>query len=89
VFLQGLRGALDDFGIHIIELERGGFGLIPVSALDGAQAILAKNYISDDLKTHRQQEKRPTRGSVALGDPVYGPPALAWAKAAISGAKRN
>lgn len=57
VFLQGLRGALDDFGIHMIELERGGFGLIPVSALDGAQAILAKNYISDDLKTLRQQEK--------------------------------
>jgi hypothetical protein len=57
VFLQGLRGALDDFGIHMIELERGGFGLIPVSALDGAQAILAKNYISDDLKTLRQHEK--------------------------------
>jgi|HubBroStandDraft_1064217.scaffolds.fasta_scaffold1077404_1 hypothetical protein len=57
VFLEGLRGALDDFGIHMIELERGGFGLIPVSALDGAQAILAKNYISDDLKTLRQQEK--------------------------------
>jgi hypothetical protein len=57
VFLQGLRGALDDFGIHMIELERGGFGLIPVSALDGAQAILAKSYISDDLKTLRQQEK--------------------------------
>ncbi len=58
VFLQGLRAALDDFGLHMIELDRGGFGLIPVSALDGAQAILAKNYISEDLKTLRQQEKQ-------------------------------
>ena len=58
VFLQGLRAALDDFGLHMIELERGGFGLIPVSALDGAQAILAKNYISNELKALKQQEKQ-------------------------------
>jgi hypothetical protein len=58
VFLQALRGSLDDFGLHMIELERGGFGLLPVSALDGAQAILAKNYISDELKTLRLQEKQ-------------------------------
>jgi hypothetical protein len=42
----------------MIELERGGFGLIPVSALDGAQAILAKNYIGDELNALRQQEKQ-------------------------------
>jgi hypothetical protein len=56
-FLDSLNNALDDVGIHMVELERGGFGLIPISALDGAQAILAKNYIGDDLKTLRQQEK--------------------------------
>ena len=56
-FLDSLNKAVDDLGLHMIELERGGFGLIPVSALDGAQAILAKNYISDDLKRLRQQEK--------------------------------
>lgn len=55
-FLDRLNSALDDLGIHMIELDRGGFGLIPISALDGAQVILAKNYISDDLKTLRQQE---------------------------------
>jgi len=56
-FLDSLNKALDDLGIHMIELERGGFGLIPISALDGAQAILAKSYISDDLKKLRQLEK--------------------------------
>lgn len=64
VFLQGLRVALDDFGLHMIELDRGGFGLLPVSALDGAQAILAKNYISDDLKALRQQEKQSRQEKV-------------------------
>ena len=57
VFLEALRAALDDFGLHMIELERGGFGLIPVTALDGAQPILAKNFIDADLKTLRKEEK--------------------------------
>jgi hypothetical protein len=61
-FLDSLNKALDDRGIHMIELERGGFGLIPISALDGAQAILAKNYIGDELKTLRQQEKLSQQG---------------------------
>jgi hypothetical protein len=56
-FLETLDRALDDLGIHMIELERGGFGLIPTSALDGAETILAKNHISDDLKSIRQKEK--------------------------------
>jgi len=38
----------------MVELGRGGFGLIPISALDGAPPILAKNYLSDDLKQLRQ-----------------------------------
>jgi hypothetical protein len=64
-FLESLNRALDDLGIHMIELERGGFGLIPISALDGAQAILAKNYISDDLKELRQQEKLNQQGKTS------------------------
>jgi hypothetical protein len=56
-FLDSLNRALDDLGIHMIELERGGFGLIPVSALDGAEPILAKDHISDHLKSIRQKEK--------------------------------
>src|ERR1700722_17204965 len=53
-FLTELVAALDDLGVHMVELERGGVGLIPISALDGAPAILAKNYLSEDLKQLRQ-----------------------------------
>jgi hypothetical protein len=53
-FLSGLVAALDDLGVHMVELERGGFGLIPISALDGAPSILAKNYLREDLKQLRQ-----------------------------------
>ena len=56
-FIESLNRALDDLGVHMIELERGGFGLIPVSALDGAQAILARQFIADDLKALKLQEK--------------------------------
>jgi hypothetical protein len=59
-FVDRLCGELDDLGLHIIELERGGFGVIPISALDGASTILAKNYISVELRTLRV-EKRPNQ----------------------------
>ena len=57
VFLGSLSEALDDLGIHMIELERGGFGLMPISALEGAETILAKTYIGDQLRKLREQEK--------------------------------
>jgi hypothetical protein len=59
-FLDRLRGELDDLGLHIIELERGGFGLIPIGALDGAASILAKNYIITELRRLRA-EKNPSQ----------------------------
>lgn len=55
-FLDRLDSELDDLGLHIIELERGGFGLIPISALDGAETILAKNYLSAELKALRLEK---------------------------------
>jgi hypothetical protein len=49
-FKERLRAELDDIGIHIVELERGGFGVIPINALDGAPAITAKKYLPEELK---------------------------------------
>jgi hypothetical protein len=49
-FKERLRSELDDIGIHLVQLERGGFGIIPINALDGAPAITAKKYLGDDLK---------------------------------------
>lgn len=49
-FKDRLRDELDDLGIHLVQLERGGFGVIPITALDGARAITAKRYMPDELK---------------------------------------
>jgi hypothetical protein len=53
-FKDSLRAELDDVGIHLVQLERGGFGLIPITALDGARAITAKKYLPDELKKLRK-----------------------------------
>jgi hypothetical protein len=49
-FKERLRADLDDIGIHLVELGRGGFGIIPINALDGAPAITAKKYMPDELR---------------------------------------
>lgn len=53
-FKDRLRAELDDLGIHLVQLERGGFGVIPITALDGARAITAKKYLPDELKKLRK-----------------------------------
>jgi hypothetical protein len=57
VFLDKLREALDEIDLHFIELGRGGFGIIPISALDGAQAIMARQYLVEDLRKLKQGKK--------------------------------
>jgi hypothetical protein len=41
---------LDDLGTIMVELDRGGYGLIPSTALNGAPAITAKKHLPDELK---------------------------------------
>ena len=70
-FLSELVSALDDLGVHMVELARGGFGLIPISALDGAPSILAKNYLTEDLKQVRQSGEKAfakLKAEIAEGD---------------------
>jgi hypothetical protein len=49
-FKQELRDELDDLGIHLVQLNRGGFAAIAISALEGAEAITAKQYMPDILE---------------------------------------
>ncbi len=49
-FLNRVDDCLDDFGLILIELERGGYGLIASSILEGAPAITAKKYLQDYLR---------------------------------------
>jgi hypothetical protein len=55
-FKERLRSELDDIGIHLVQLERGGFGVIPINALDGAPAITAKKYLADELKALKKND---------------------------------
>jgi hypothetical protein len=57
-FKERLRAELDDVGIHLVELERGGFGVIPINALDGAPAITAKKYLPDEMRKLRTGDDR-------------------------------
>jgi hypothetical protein len=49
-FKQELRSELDDLGIHLIQLDRGGFAVLAISAVEGAEMITAKEYLADVLK---------------------------------------
>ncbi len=48
-FLSMVEDHLDDLGVILFELERGGYGLIPSRALEGAQIITAKQYLQNEL----------------------------------------
>ncbi len=49
-FINMLTQHLDDLGLNMSELERGGYGLVRASVLEGAKTITAKNYLREDLK---------------------------------------
>ncbi|HEX2238016.1 MAG TPA: hypothetical protein VHJ19_06615 [Gammaproteobacteria bacterium] len=48
-FLRLLGEHLDDLGLVMMEIDGGGFGLIAASALSGAPAVRAKDYLRNDL----------------------------------------
>jgi hypothetical protein len=49
-FLDMLEEYLDMVGITMVQLDRGGYALLPSSALNGAPAITAKRYLENDLR---------------------------------------
>jgi hypothetical protein len=53
-FLEELRGQLEDIGIMMVPLDRGGFGLLALSALEGAPSILARDHIAAEVNDLRR-----------------------------------
>jgi len=49
VFIDLLDEQLDELGVVLIEITRGGYGLLLASTLDGAPSITAKKYLAEDL----------------------------------------
>lgn len=48
-FIEDLRRALDDLGLTLIEVGRGGYVVFPWSVLLGTAPITAKKYLPDML----------------------------------------
>ena len=47
-FIYELRQALEDLGILLVRLDRGGFALVTISALDSARPILVREYVATE-----------------------------------------
>ena len=47
-FIGSVRVWLEEFGVQMVRLQRGGFALVSIDALEGAPVILARNFISKE-----------------------------------------
>lgn len=50
-FLADLRGELEELGVMMVPLDRGGYALVAMSALEGAPTILARDFIIDEVRS--------------------------------------
>jgi hypothetical protein len=53
-FITRVRVELEWRGIIFYQLTRGGFGILPAAALDGAPAIKAAEFLKPELKAIRK-----------------------------------
>jgi hypothetical protein len=67
-FIEMLRCHLDDLGVILVELERGGYGVIPSSILDGAPVITAKKYLTKELELIKQKPSYFDKIREEIGD---------------------
>ncbi|MES2130430.1 MAG: hypothetical protein V4463_24425 [Pseudomonadota bacterium] len=49
-FVADLRKWLEDFGVLLVQLDRGGFALTSIASLEGAPTILSKNYVLEERR---------------------------------------
>jgi hypothetical protein len=47
-FIQNLMIELEDYALVLIELDAGGYGLIPSKSLEAAKTITAKSWLHDE-----------------------------------------
>lgn len=57
-FREDLKNQLEDVGLILGELQRGGYGLMRASLLEGAPAITAKRYMKDELAQMKNGARR-------------------------------
>lgn len=57
-FVSDVKDELEMFGVTMSELERGSFGLLRMSVLEGAPCLTAAKYLPDILPKLRQGNLR-------------------------------
>jgi len=55
-FVNMLDEYLEDMGLILLELERGGYGVMYARTLEGAPPITAKKFLQDDLVRLRTEK---------------------------------
>jgi hypothetical protein len=57
---------LDDLGFILVDLDRGGFGILPSSSLEGAPALTAKKYLPREVRSQYNDDRafRRLRGEL-------------------------
>ena len=53
-FVFELRQSLEDYGVLLVRLDRGGFALVAISALEGAPTVVAKEHVSEERRALRE-----------------------------------
>jgi hypothetical protein len=71
-FIQNLMIELEDYALVLIELDAGGYGLIPSKSLEAAKTITAKSWLSEDeMLAMKRGEEIDTHGllsEIDMGD---------------------
>lgn len=52
-FTLEVRDWLEDFGIVGVALDRGGYALVAISALEGAPVVTAKEHLTAEVKAQK------------------------------------
>lgn len=55
-FVQDVADELADLEILLVELNRGGYGILPASAMESAPAIHARDHILAEVRAARRGE---------------------------------
>lgn len=47
-FIAEVQGWAEEYGVIMVRLQRGGFALMSIEALEGAPAVMAKTFLADE-----------------------------------------
>lgn len=71
-FVVSLQRECEDLGVALIELARGGFGLLKISSLEGAKAVTAYTvFTAEELATTSWHENNALFAELEIEEPDF------------------